>query len=470
MVVSLQWIECRLNTLQQTACKVTIPTSSIDPSPQELPTTMHPFRILLIAVLLSMESLFARAAAHAAQWSIPIMGNVFRTEPEVGRIGTHKDLLAWEDSAEVYSIFFRVDRPATLDLSLTARAPKDSSSMSLRYGKQSFKVILKGDKSKEHRVGQIHVPKAGYCRIDLKGMPKNGKISAELKDLIVVSATEGLQLDFVKTDDGQMFYWGRRGPSVHLSYELPRDLRIEYAYSEITVPLGQDPIGSYFMANGFAEGYFGIQVNSEKERRILFSVWSPFQTDNPKDIPPDQRIVPLDHGTDVKLGEFGNEGSGGQSYLIYPWRSDTTYKFLTQVKPDGQGNTVYASWFGEADSDAWRLVARFRRPKTNTSLVGFHSFLENFDPTRGHLERLGQHGNIWVRDTEERWHESTIANFSVDPTGKERHRLDYAGGADGGKFFLRNGGFFDESIAPGSAFQRTSTAGQMPIIDFKSLR
>ena len=37
---------------------------------------------------------------------------------------------------------------------------------------------------------------------------------------------------------------------------------IEWFYSELTVPEGNDVIGSYFMANGFSEGYFGIQVNS----------------------------------------------------------------------------------------------------------------------------------------------------------------------------------------------------------------
>lgn len=32
-------------------------------------------------------------------------------------------------------------------------------------------------------------------------------------------------------------------------------------------------------------------------------------------------------------GEFGNEGSGGQSYLKYNWKAGNTYKFLLQKKP-----------------------------------------------------------------------------------------------------------------------------------------
>ena len=73
------------------------------------------------------------------------------------------------------------------------------------------------------------------------------------------------------------------------------------------------------MANGFGEGYFGMQVNSENERRILFSVWSPFKTDNPKEIPDDHKITLNKVGQQVKTGEFGNEGSGGQSYMKYNW-------------------------------------------------------------------------------------------------------------------------------------------------------
>ncbi len=425
-------------------------------------------RILLVVLVFLVESLLLIQNGPAAQWTIPVAGNLFRTAPEVGN-GSRRNQLVWKDSSEVFSIYFRVNRSAVLDLSIKARVPDGLSNLSVSFNKQSFKIELNGTEFAEHKIGQINVDDAGYCRIDLQGLDRTGDVFAEVTDLIATSTADGVELDYVKTNEGQMFYWGRRGPSVHLRYEVPRELEVEYAYSEITVPSGQDPIGSYFMANGFGEGYFGIQVNSARERRVLFSVWSSFKTDNPKDIPADQRIVPLDKGPEVKLGEFGNEGSGGQSYLVFPWQSGVTYRFLTQVKPDGEGNTVYACWFGEVNTNTWRLIARFRRPKTNTYLVGFHSFLENFDPSRGHMERRGLHGNVWIRDVEERWHECTSGRFSVDATGKGRHRLDYASGSEGGLFFLRNGGFFNDTVTPGSLFTRSSTAQKKPTIDFVSL-
>jgi hypothetical protein len=265
-----------------------------------------------------------------------------------------------------------------------------------------------------------------------------------------------------------MFYWGRRGPSVHLSYAVPQQAKLQYAYSELTVYTGDDPVGSYFMANGFREGYFGIQVNSATERRVLFSVWSPFKTDNPRDIPEDQRVELLARGPDVTIGEFGNEGSGGQSYLVYPWKADTTYRFLTEVKPDGSGKSEYTCWFGDKTADTWQLIARFRRPQTDTHLKGFHSFLENFAPTTGHIARRGWFGNVWVVDTNGAWHECLQAKFSVDATGNGRHRLDFSGGTDADRFFLKNCGFTNETVAPGTAFTRTSSQ-QQPRIDLDML-
>ena len=100
------------------------------------------------------------------------------------------------------------------------------------------------------------------------------------------------------------------------------------------------------MANGFGERlHFGMQVNSETERRILFSVWSPFKTDNPKEIPDDHKITLNKVGQQVKTGEFGTRGSGGQSYM-YNWSCRVkTYKFLLKDNQDNKGNTDYTTWF-----------------------------------------------------------------------------------------------------------------------------
>lgn len=409
-------------------------------------------------------------AVVAADWSVPVAGNAFRSAPDADGSGFRRDgSVAWADRDGVFSMYFHVDRPSVLDLAINARTANGRSTLATRVNQQSFKTIIDDNKLETHKIGRIKLSKAGYVRVDFQGVDRTGKVFAEIRDLLVASDTDGLALDYVKTNKGNMFYWGRRGPSVHLRYQLPRDTKLQYAYSEITVPVGQDPIGSYFMANGFGEGYFGIQVNSDTERRVLFSVWSPFKTDNPGDIPQDQQIVALGSGPEVRIGEFGNEGSGGQSRLVYPWKAGTTYRFLTEVRPDGQGNTIYTCWFGDKSAGEWRLIASFRRPKTDTHLRGFHSFLENFAPNTGHIGRRAGYGNVWVCDTSGKWHECTRARFSVDATGNGRHRLDFNGGSEGDHFFMRNCGFFDETGHPGKTFTRESTAADQPKIDFDAL-
>src|SRR5699024_6604038 len=147
-------------------------------------------------------------------------------------------------------------------------------------------------------------------------------------------------IKYVKNNEGNFFYWGRRGPSVHLTYQMPKDSQAEWFYNEVTVPAGQDTIGSYFMAIGFDEGNFGYQVYSETEQSVLVSVWCPYDTNNHKEVPKDQRIKLVKKGGGVHAGKFGNEGSGGQSYLQYHWEAGNTYKFLLHGKPNGDGSTT----------------------------------------------------------------------------------------------------------------------------------
>ncbi len=222
------------------------------------------------------------------------------------------------------------------------------------------------------------------------------------------------------------------------------------------------------MANGFGEGYFGIQVNSATERRILFSVWSPFSTDDPKSIPEDQRIAMLKKGEGVHAGEFGNEGSGGQSYLRFPWKAGNTYGFLLRGVPDGNNNTTYTAYFHDPEQGKWMLIASFKRPKTNKHLTRFHSFLENFNPDQGNLERRVLFGNQWIRDVKGNWISLKTAGFTYDNTAARGYRKDYAGGVDGNQFFLKNCGFFNQYTPYKSSFTRVGD-NKAPVIDFTNL-
>ncbi len=413
--------------------------------------------------------------AEAAQWSVPLAGNAFTIEPVPGKLNIDNDgRLRWNDSEQKVAVFFRVDRPCTINLAVNGRAGDGNIQLQASVGNIHLQTQLqhKPQQPAEETfaLGEVLVEQAGYVKVVLNCIPRLvPRAAAELTQLLVSSPTAGLKLDFVRDNSGNMFYWGRRGPSVHWAYRMPAGVDCSYAYSEITVPQGQDSIGAYFMANGFSEGYFGMQVNSDSERRVLFSVWSPFATDNPDDIPAEDRVQTLAKGADVHAQDFGNEGAGGQSFLVYPWKAGVTYQFLTEVKPTGDGSTLYTSWFGDKPSGEWRLIASFRRPKTDHHLRGFHSFLENFDPELGYLERSAEYGNQWVRDVDQQWHEVTEATLTGDNTARSRSRLDYSGGTAANRFVLKHCGFFAEPVELDQRFTRTSSPDQQPQIDFETL-
>lgn len=432
---------------------------------------MNPFpssirSVGILAVLCAGLSAFCEAE-EIKRWVVPLGGNAYLTSPAAGSqdMVETSGIRRWSDQTSVFSIYFRTDRAAELNLSLRLKVPEGESVIRATSCGSVFETKVAGAEVRDMPLGKVSTSAAGYVRVDLQGLRKTGAVFAEVGDLLVASAEAELEIDYVKDAAGNRFYWGRRGPSVHLHYEAPAGKVVEYFHSEVTVPEGQDPPGSYFMANGFGEGYFGMQVNGPDERRILFSVWSPFHTDNPKDIPENQRIQLLAKGGGVHTGEFGNEGSGGQSYLIHPWKAGTTYRFLNRARPDGSGNTIYTAWFFDPEVGEWKLIASFRRPQTNKHLTGMHSFLENFADRNGNRGRMAFHGNQWARDTDGNWHELTKARFTGDDIAQRRYRLDYAGGVKDEIFFMRNGGFFAETVKLESAFEREPTPAKRPDVD-----
>lgn len=398
---------------------------------------------------------------------IPLAGNAYLTNIDSGAsISDENGLDSWTNGSSVISIFFKTSSAGKLDLALKGFV-EGSSTITVKVADKSFDVKLNKPSVSTISVGSITILTPGYVRVDLQGKSKTGATFGTIAALAVGNDAAKGGLIYVSSPD--FYYWGRRGPSVHMGYQLPSGNQ-EFFYNEVTVPEGNDVIGSYFMANGFGEGYSGIQVNSSSERRILFSVWSPFSTDDPNAIPANHKIVLVKKGANVTTGEFGNEGSGGQSYLVFPWKAGQTYKLLTRVRPVGKDSwnqdcTEYSCYFFDAIAKQWMLIAIWKRPSTNTYYTSPYSFLENFNPGMGYLTRKVNFGNQWSRDVSGQWHELTQGRFTCDDTGRHGGRVDFAGGADGKQFFLKSFGFFNECVAPDQSFTRSTNGNVPPITD-----
>ncbi|MCM4173350.1 DUF5077 domain-containing protein [Arenibacter sp. TNZ] len=375
-----------------------------------------------------------------------------------------KGIRNWNDGKTIIRTYFKTDKTGPLNVGLMLKVSNGISKLKVSLNGIVKEIEVSQQENKIVEVGVFKITQPGYHYVELQGLEKTGSTFAEVQEVLMGGQAANGNLTYVKED----FYWGRRGPSVHLSYATPADTDIQWFYNEITVPENEDVIGSYFMANGFGEGYFGMQVNSETERRVLFSVWSPFETQDPKSIPDEYKIILRGKGEGVTTGEFGNEGSGGQSYKVFNWKAGNTYKFLLKGEPSVNSSTDYTAYFFDPETEKWNLIASFRRPHTSTYLTRPHSFLENFMTEVGHISRMGEYTNQWIYDTKGTWHELTKAKFTADATARKGSREDYAGGAIGNKFFMKNCGFFDEKTAMDTFHERTAN-GVAPNIDFSLL-
>lgn len=432
------------------------------------------FNLLLWAIFSCLSACTATSQVPAPfhetpSQVVPVGGNAWLlNSTDKNEKITNDGLVQWNQPSTIGRTYVRVSQAGKLKLSATLKGGTGESEVQFKVLGKPFQVKITPTTTQEYTIGEWEISQAGYLAIDAQGIRRSGSTFGDLQQFTLSGSALGGDNVFVKNNTDNYFYWGRRGPSVHLRYTLPANQNIEWFYSELTVPEKEDVIGSYYMANGFGEGYFGMQVNSPTERRVLFSVWSPFSTDNPNAIPDDQKIVMLKKGADVYTGEFGNEGSGGQSYLKYPWKAGNTYRFLLQGKPTTDNYTIYTAYFFAPEENQWRLIASFKRPKTNTYLKSLYSFLENFTPDTGNQSRMALYGNQWVWTSQNQWIELTEAKFTGDATARKNYRKDYAGGLSKGAFFLKNCGFFNDFVPLDGTFQRNA-AKSPPAINFSAL-
>ncbi|CAL8070977.1 unnamed protein product [Orchesella dallaii] len=410
-------------------------------------------------------------------WTIPYGGNAFikKSSPSAIEVITEYGLGNWTSNLSIASLYFHSRNSGRVSVSLRLLCAEGTSVIKMTVGHnegttggETRQINIAGSEYYLVNCGIFTISKPGYTRVDLQGVSRTGGYFGDVSHLQLVSESDSLvdpnDIKFVENPDD--FYFGRRGPSVHLSYPLPEGRNCEYFYNEVFVPRQQDVVGAYFCAMGFNGGYFGIQVNSEQERRVLFSIWSEYTGGG--ETPEEYKVKLLRKGEDVYVGEFGNEGTGAQSYLRYMWQSEQTYKFIVKATPIAENRTVYTGWFNNGSSpNAWELIASFEKPYASVYFLAPYSFSENFVTEQGNLERSCIFSNQWALGTDSTWREVTDATLTADDTYHKGNRMDVAGGVGLGgdlrTLFLQNCGFFSDMVLPGSSFIRVSSGLSAPV-------
>ena len=402
---------------------------------------------LLVATALSGENAFA-------ELRVPAFTAYLDPLPAGAIVEAPAGISEWKGPALKVLWFGEISTAGKLDCSLALRLPTNSTSkLRLSLAGQSHEATAKSDGSGPLtvRFGTFDVATPGYQQFTLASLNGAGQPNGDL---------EALVLDGPPVDNAHFNLKPRRNAaSVHLIYPVPKDTQVEAFYCEMT---GLDePLWTYYMACGWHRGYFGMQINSRTERRIIFSVWdSGNEGVDRNQVAAEDRVTLVAKGAGVVSGDFGNEGTGGHSHWVYSWRTGQTQRFIVTAKPADATHTIYSGYYFLPGMKQWMLISSWRAPKEGGYLRGLYSFSENFGGSNGQLRRKARYGNQWIRTADGRWVELTTATFSHDPTGKT-DRLDRFMGLENGHFFLSHGGFVNGFTKYGEKFDRPA-AGKAP--------
>lgn len=372
-------------------------------------------------------------------------------DPDALRVNKERGVTRWRDAAQSVLWFGEFKKTGEVTASLLVHLPDDHTGVTkftLSLDGKALEGTAEGTGEVAVKFGAFEIAKAGYQKFTLSSEKPAGEIRALVLD---GPATEGAHFN---TDPR------RNAASVHLFYPVPEKTEVDTFYCEATGV--EDPLYTYYMAAGFSRGYFGMQVNSPAERRIIFSVWDAAEgqdADNRSTVKEENHTQLLAKGEGVHASVFGNEGTGGHSHLKYLWKTGEPQKFAVRVKPEGT-NTDYTGYWFHPEKQAWTLIASFRAPKDGKYLRGLYSFSENFGGSNGHLLRKARFGNQWVRSKDGQWTELLTAGFSFDGTGKTARR-DRFMGVEEEQFFLSQGGFVEGFTKYGEKFTRPAT-GKAP--------
>ncbi len=225
--------------------------------------------------------------------------------------------------------------------------------------------------------------------------------------------------------------------SVHLGYTAEPGTAF---YVEAAVTKSAD--GTYFCAAGFNSGYFGLQELASGKKVVIFSVWDPAGGDDPKKVPEEKRVRQLHKDDGVRVGRFGGEGTGGQSFFDFDWKVNETYRFLVTAEPDPKddGRVAFAGYFYLPEKKAWKHLVTFSTPTTKKHLGGYYSFVEDFRRNKVSTTkvRTAEYGNPWVRTAKGEWQPVTEARFTADSNPVTN--IDAGLTAKKDRWFLTTGG------------------------------
>ena len=266
-------------------------------------------------------------------------------------------------------------------------------------------------------------------------------------------------------------------PSVHLSGwkttdpDAPQPAYYDWVYEEVMVPEESAVVGTYCMSLGVLHGYMGIQIDSEKDYPIIFSMWDNGSTDEDPNLPQYLRSGALDWEQGVTIARFANEGTGAQAKYRTGknWIPGKWVKFISNARPEvinvevddpttggkktiTYTNTLCSAWFmADGLDDDWHYIATIRQSGANNYFDGWYSFLENYNWPSGQWQRKAYYRNGGLHSLSNgKWYHANKVGFGhTDGGDKYGDRRDYGQGKTedfDDCFFMTSGGYANNPV------------------------
>ena len=304
---------------------------------------MKRFATALVTTLLSVSAL-------RAEVRVPAFTAYLDPHPNAASVSEKSGITRWTNPEDKVLWGGQIKMPGKLECAVSLRlADKAVSKLRLTVAGQSHEARATGA-GKEPvtvRFGSFDIATAGYQRFTLESLNAPGTPAGDIDALI---------LDGPASQDAHFNLKPRRNAaSIHLNYPIPKDAKVDAFYCEVTGV--EDPVATYYMACGWHRGYFGMQVNSPTERRIIFSVWdSGAEGVDRKKVADHDRVSLIAKGEGVNSGDFGNEGTGGHSHFGYNWKTGERQRFIVTCKPTDATHSIYSGYWFHPEKKQWMLM------------------------------------------------------------------------------------------------------------------
>ena len=211
-----------------------------------------PVKLVMVFLVLLLFTPSAQITTKPEALRVPAFTAFAEPDPEGLEFSEQNGVTGWNNDRINIVWYGEIKTAGRLGVAISIRLPeKTTSKLQLRVAGQSLVATVRGEGAKPVTVpfGSFQIPSPGYHSFTLTGLFKEG---------VTFGDVDALVLDGPARKDSHFSLLAERGaPSVHLAFPIPE---------------GTQATWSYYEACGFSRGYFGIQVNSPTERRIIFSV------------------------------------------------------------------------------------------------------------------------------------------------------------------------------------------------------